>query len=438
MKKTVHILGGGLAGSEAAYYLAQRGYPVRLYEMRPDVQTPAHETGFLGELVCSNSLKSTLTDTSSGLLKEEMKLIGSLVLDTAMNCRVPAGNALAVDRGIFAESLDKTVRNHPNIEIVQGELTDIPDARPCIVATGPLTSDRLAERVKERFGGGLYFFDAIAPVISADSIDMEKAFFKSRWEKGDDDYLNLGMDQEQYELFYRELMNSDKVSFKDFEKLNVYEGCMPIEEMAARGPQTLTFGPFRPVGLRHPVTMQKYYAVLQLRKENKEGTAFNLVGCQTKMKVGEQQRVFRLIPGLENAEFLRYGSIHRNTYIHAPGSLKRTFQVIGDDELYFAGQITGVEGYLESAASGLLAAYSIVHPDFEGFHPETALGALARHVSGEVAENKKEYVPSNFHFGMLPGFEKKIRDKKLKKSMYVSRALAHYSGLSGTEDNNPL
>jgi len=426
MDKIVYIAGGGLAGCEAAYYLAERGYKVKLYEMRPAVSTPAHETEFLGELVCSNSLKSVLPDTSSGLLKEELKKIGSLVLTVAEGCKVPAGSALAVDRIDFAKGMDSAVRNHANIEVIPEELTDIPTDRPCIIATGPLTSDKMAEKIKERFGGGLYFFDAIAPVISFDSINMDVAFFKSRWEKGDNDYINLGMNKKEYELFYNALMESEKVEFKDFEKLNVYEGCMPIEEMAKRGPQTLTFGPFRPVGLRHPVTEQKYYAVIQLRKENKEGTAYNLVGCQTKMKIGEQQRVFRLVPGLENAEFLRYGSIHRNTYIHSPGNLKRTFQVIGDENLYFAGQITGVEGYLESAASGLLAAYSIVNPEFEGFHEETALGALGRHVSGEVAENKKEFVPSNFHFGLVPGFEKKIRDKKLKKQMYVDRALSHY------------
>jgi methylenetetrahydrofolate--tRNA-(uracil-5-)-methyltransferase len=429
MEKTVYIAGGGLAGCEAAYFLAERDYSVKLYEMRPQAQTPAHETQYLGELVCSNSLKSTLPDTSSGLLKEEIKILGSLVLKVAQLCSVPAGNALAVDRMDFCKGMDDAVRNHPNIEVIAEELTDIPTDRPCIIATGPLTSDKMAEKIKERFGGGLYFFDAIAPVISFDSVDMDIAFFKSRWEKGDDDYLNLGMNKEQYETFYNALIESDKVEFKDFEKMNVYEGCMPIEEMAARGPQTLTFGPFRPVGLRHPVTEEKYFAVIQLRKENKEGTAYNLVGCQTKMKIGEQQRVFRLVPGLENAEFLRYGSVHRNTYIHSPGNLKRTFQVIGDENLYFAGQITGVEGYLESAASGLLAAYSLVNPEFEGFHEETALGALARHVSGEVAENKKEFVPSNFHFGMVPGHGKKIRDKKLKKRMYAERALKHYEDL---------
>lgn len=433
MNKTVYIAGGGLAGCESAYYLAERGYKVKLYEMRPAVQTPAHETEYLGELVCSNSLKSTLPDTSSGLLKEEMKIIGSLIIDVAEQHKVPAGNALAVDRMDFAKAVDEVIRNHPNIEVIPEELADIPSDRPCIIATGPLTSDKLANKISKRFGGGLYFFDAIAPVISFDSVDMDKAFFKSRWEKGDNDYLNLGMNKEQYELFYGEMMAAEKVEFKDFEKLNVYEGCMPIEEMGARGPQTLTFGPFRPVGLRHPVTEEKYYAVIQLRKENKEGTAYNLVGCQTKMKIPEQKRVFRLVPGLENAEFLRFGSIHRNTYIHSPGNLKRTFQVIDDEQLYFAGQITGVEGYLESAASGLLAAYSLVNPDFEGFHEETALGALARHVSGEVAENKKEYVPSNFHFGMLPGHGKKIRDKKLKKRMYAARALKHYGVELGEE-----
>jgi methylenetetrahydrofolate--tRNA-(uracil-5-)-methyltransferase len=429
MNKTVYIIGGGLAGCEAAYFLAERDFQVKLYEMRPEKSTPAHESEYLGELVCSNSLKSTAEDTSSGLLKEEMKIIGSLMLSVAEKCKVPAGSALAVDRTEFAKGMDDAVRSHKNIEVINEEIKEIPSDRPCIIASGPLTSDDFAEKIKERFGGGLYFFDAIAPVISADSVNMDIAYFKSRWEKGDNDYLNVGMNKEQYELFYNELMNAEKVEFENFEKLNVYEGCMPIEEMAARGPKTLTFGPFRPVGLRHPETEESYHAVIQLRYENKEGTAFNLVGCQTKMKIGEQKRVFRLIPGLEDAEFLRYGSIHRNTYIHSPGNLKRTFQVIGDENLYFAGQITGVEGYVESAASGLLAAYSIVNPDFEGFHEETALGALARHVSGEVAENKKEYVPSNFHFGMLPGHGKKIRDKKLKKRMYAERALKHYENI---------
>jgi len=423
MSEKVTIIGGGLAGCESAFFLAERGFQVELYEMRPERMTPAHETKYLGELVCSNSLKSTAEDTSSGLLKSEMKLLGSIILKVAEKTSVPAGNALAVERELFAAELDSVIRNHPNITVIEKEITEIPSDRPCIIATGPLTSDVFADTIRSQFGGNLYFFDAIAPVISKDSIDMDKAFFKSRWEKGDNDYLNIGMNQEQYERFYNELMAADKVAFEDFEKLNVYEGCMPIEEMAARGIKTLTFGPFRPVGLRHPVTFEKYAAVLQLRMENKEGTAYNLVGCQTKMKIHEQKRVFGLIPGLENAEFLRYGSIHRNTYIHAPKVLNRLFQVRGDERLYFAGQITGVEGYMESAASGLLAAYSLAHPDFKGFSELTALGALSRHVSGEIAENKKEYVPSNFHFGMLPQFEKRIRDKKEKKAAYAKRAL---------------
>ena len=419
----VTIIGGGLAGCESAFFLAERGFSVELFEMRPAKNTPAHETKFLGELVCSNSLKSTAEDTSSGLLKSEMRLLGSVVLRAAEKTSVPAGNALAVDRDNFAAELDGMIRNHPNITVIEKEITEIPTDRPCIIATGPLTSDVFAQQIKSKFGGGLYFFDAIAPVISKDSIDMDKAFFKSRWEKGDNDYLNIGMNQEQYEFFYNELMAADKVAFEDFEKLNVYEGCMPIEEMAARGIKTLTFGPFRPVGLRHPITNERYAAVLQMRMENKEGTAYNLVGCQTKMKIGEQKRVFGLIPGLENAEFLRYGSIHRNTYIHAPKVLDRCFRVKGDEQLYFAGQITGVEGYMESAASGLLAAYSLCNPDFNGFSEFTALGALARHVSGELAENRKEYVPSNFHFGMVPQFEHRIRDKKEKKAAYAKRAL---------------
>lgn len=421
----VHIIGGGLAGSESAYQLAKRGIPVIIYEMRPEVMTPAHETGDFAELVCSNSLKAEALDTGSGLLKAELELMDSLLIRIAKECRVPAGGSLSVDREKFAAKVTETLSAMDNVTIVRGEVTEIPTERPLIIASGPLTSDILAGKIKDLMGGGLYFFDAISPIVDFDSIDMAKCYFKSRYGKGNPDYLNCPMTRDEYDVFYDALMAAEKVAFHDFEKMNVFEGCMPIEEMAARGRRTLSFGPLKPVGLEHPETDKRFYAVLQLRKENAEGTSYNLVGCQTKMKISAQKEVFRLIPGLENAEFLRYGSVHRNTYLHSPSKLNDRFMY--QEGFYFAGQITGVEGYLESIASGLMAGVDLAArlkgEETVSYPRETALGSLGRFVTDQFEEKRKKYVPSNFHFGMLPPPEERLKDKKIKKSIMSEKAL---------------
>ncbi|MGA1861316.1 methylenetetrahydrofolate--tRNA-(uracil(54)-C(5))-methyltransferase (FADH(2)-oxidizing) TrmFO [Deferribacter thermophilus] len=422
MDKRVTIIGGGLAGSELAFQLAESGIKVVLYEMRPKKMTEAHETGFLGELLCSNSLKAESLDTASGLLKAEMEMLNSLIIKVAKKNRVPAGNALAVDREKFAREITNILENHENIKVIREEVKSLPKDRPLVVASGPLTSQSLSKELKNLFGGELYFYDAISPIVDAESIDYSKCFFKSRYNKGESDYLNCPMTEEEFDRFYDALMKAEKVEFRDFEKGAVFEGCMPIEELAARGKQTLLFGPMRPVGLEHPETGEKYYAVVQLRKEDVEGRAYNIVGFQTKMKIGAQKEVFRLIPGLENAEFLRYGSIHRNTYVRACDYLDAFFRY-KNDLLFFAGQITGVEGYIESAATSLIIAKFLVNyfngKNIKPFPETTALGALSRYVS----TNKKDYVPSNFHFGMLPSLDKKIRDKKKKKLEMSNRAL---------------
>ncbi|WP_022850530.1 methylenetetrahydrofolate--tRNA-(uracil(54)-C(5))-methyltransferase (FADH(2)-oxidizing) TrmFO [Limisalsivibrio acetivorans] len=433
MNNFITIIGGGLAGCEAALHLARRGHSVRLYEMRPHVNTPAHESAMFGELVCSNSLKAEGLDTGAGLLKAEMEMMDSLVVRAGKACRVPAGGSLAVNRDAFGEYVTNEIEGCANIEVIREEVTDIPSDRPLIMASGPLTSDTLAEKVKGLFGGGLYFFDAIAPIVDFESVDLNKCFFKSRYGKGDPDFLNCPLTEDEYNAFYDALMEAEKVEFRDFEKMNVFEGCMPVEEMASRGRKTLVFGPMKPVGLEHPETDKRYYAVLQLRKENDEGTAYNLVGFQTKMKIGEQRRVFRMIPGLENAEFLRYGSIHRNTYIHAPGNLDDRFRY--EEGFYFAGQMTGVEGYLESAASGIIAAFDLANrlegKDSLSFPEDTALGSLGRFVTDRYAQKRKKYVPSNFHFGMLPPLPERIKDKKLKKRKAAERAIESLSSFIG-------
>jgi methylenetetrahydrofolate--tRNA-(uracil-5-)-methyltransferase len=423
--QTVYIIGGGLAGSEAAYQLASRNIPVKLFEMRPQKMTPAHSGGSFAELICSNSLKSESPETGAGLLKAELEMMGSLLIRIAKECRVPAGGSLAVDRDKFSCMVTSSLEQMNNIEIIREEVADIPADRPLIVASGPLTSDLLAEKIKNIMGGGLYFFDALAPIVDFDSIDLSKCFFKSRYGKGEPDFLNCPMAKEEYDAFYDALTDAGKVEYHDFEKLNVFEGCMPVEEMASRDRKTLCFGPMKPVGLEHPETDKRYYAVLQLRKENEEGTAYNLVGCQTKMKMAEQKRVFSMIPGLENAEFLRYGSLHRNTYIHSPGKLDDRFRY--EEGFYFAGQITGVEGYIESIASGLTAAYDLsqrmLGSESRSFPRECALGSLGRYVTDKFEGTRKKYVPSNFHFGMLPAPEERISDKKLKKKMMSDKAL---------------
>lgn len=429
MSESFIIAGAGLSGCEAAWQLAKRGIKVTLLEMRPEKYTPAHKTDLFAELVCSNSLKASAIDSGSGLLKEELLRYGSLLIKTAKECAVPAGSALAVDRQLFSGKITEIISSHPNIKIKKAELTDIPK-EPILIATGPLTSDALAEKIIARYGKSFSFADAISPIISGDSIDKSKGYFMGRYGKGGDDYFNLPLTKEEYDAFYDALISAETIHFHDFETINYFEGCMPIEVMAARGRQTLSFGPMKPVGLEHPETNERPYAVIQLRKENNEGTAFNIVGFQTKMTIPEQKRVFGMIKGLENAEFLRFGSVHRNTYINSPKILNRYFQAKDRDDLFFAGQITGLEGYVESIAGGLIAGLQIYAKlsgrAFYEIPQGTALGALSRFISGESGlahATEDSYVPSNFHFGMLPAIPERIRDKRLKKTKQAEAAL---------------
>lgn len=425
----VIVAGAGLSGSEASYQLANKGYKVCLYEMRPEKTTPAHETDMFAELVCSNSLKSLDISTGSGLLKKEMTLYGSFLLKTAMECSVPAGSALAVDRVKFSKTITDAVRNHKNIDVVTKELKELPlDTKtPFLLATGPLTSDVLAENIREYCGGALYFADAISPIIDGDTIDFSKGYFLGRYGKGGDDYFNIPLSEEEYNIFYDDIMNSEKTAFHDFEKISYFEGCMPVEVMAERGRDTLTFGPMKPVGLENPETNERPYAVIQLRKENREGTAYNIVGFQTKMKINSQNEVFKKLPALKNAEFLRYGSVHRNTYIFSPKFISRYFHFNDNDNLFISGQITGLEGYNESIAGGLIASMQIDRKlkglPFLDFPSGTAFGSLSEYISG-ISEfsNGKKYVPSNFHLGMLPPLDKRVKDKKLKKQLQAENA----------------
>lgn len=418
----VSIIGAGLAGCECAYYLAERGVEVTLWDIKPKGFTPAHTNRDFGELVCSNSLKGKDPYSNAcGLLKEEMRIIGSLTMRVAAEAEIPAGGALAVDRDKFARGVTEAITSHKNIEVRCGEVREIPPA-PCVVATGPLTSDALAEDIKSKFGGALHFYDASAPIVMRESVDLNHAFFGDRYGKGGDDYLNCPMNKEEYGAFVTELVHAERAILHDFERGEIFEGCMPVEVMAGRGAETLRFGPFKPVGLRD-ADGNRFYAVLQLRKENADGTAYNLVGCQTNLKFGEQQRVFSMIPALRNAEFVRYGVMHRNTYLNSPDILNADFSVKGNPLLFFAGQITGVEGYVESAASGLLAA---VHMSRRLAGKETiipdancVLGALSRHIAGATAN----FQPMNANFGILNSAEIRIRDKKERYAYLAQRAL---------------
>ena len=418
----IKIIGAGLAGTEAAYYLAERGFKVKLLDIKPKKFTPAHSNENFGELVCSNSLKGKdAYSNACGLLKGEMAAIGSLLIKAAEFSQIPAGGALAVDRDKFAQVITDKIRSHPNIECACEEAESIPPS-PCIIATGPLTCDALAEDIRARFGGGLHFYDASAPIVSRGSVNMDCAFFGDRYGKGGDDYLNCPMNREQYEQFVCELINAERAVLHEFEKREIFEGCMPLEVMAARGAETLRFGPFKPVGLRDK-DGNKFYAVLQLRKENAAGEAYNLVGCQTNLKFGEQKRVFSLIPALKEAEFLRYGVMHRNTYLNSPDCLNADFSVKGQPLLFFAGQMTGVEGYVESAASGLLAAVHMARKiaGKEAILPPatTVLSALSAHIAGAT----DNFQPMNANFGILPPLEKAVRDKKERYALLASRAL---------------
>ena len=404
----INIVGAGLAGCEAAYYLAERGVKVTLYDIKPQNFTPAHKNKNLGELVCSNSLKGNDPFSNAcGLLKEEMRLLGSFIMEAADKTAIPAGGALAVDRDEFAKYITEKIFSHPNIRFISEEITNIPQS-PCIIATGPLTSDKLSAALKQKLGEDLHFYDASAPIVSKDSLDFERCFLGDRYGKGGDDYINCPMDKDEYIRFIEELNMAERAILHDFEKREIFEGCMPVEVMAARGVDTLRFGPFKPVGMQDEKG-NKFYAVLQLRKENAEGTAYNLVGCQTNLKFPEQKRVFSLIPALKNAEFLRYGVMHRNTFINSPLHLNADFSLKEDGLCFFAGQITGVEGYVESAASGLLAAIhalqklsgkSAVIPD-----NSTICGGLSLHICTE----SKHFQPMNANCGILKASEVKIR-----------------------------
>lgn len=423
----VNVIGAGLAGCEAAMQIASRGTEVHLYEMKPAKKTPAHKTDMFGELVCSNSLKAMRTESAAGLLKQEMRLLNSFLMKCADKCSVPAGGALAVDRDKFSKLVTDGIKSNPNIKIINEEITEIPDDAITIVATGPLTSDALAEAIKQRFGNSLSFFDAAAPIVTAESIDMSLAFCASRYDRGgDDDYINCPMNKEEYEVFYNALVSAERAPLHDFDVNNpkVYEGCMPVEVMAQRGENTLRFGPMKPVGLVNPNTGHRPWAVLQLRKENSAGSMYNLVGFQTNLKFPEQKRVFSLIPALHNAEFVRYGVMHRNTFINSPEILNADFSVKENKSLFFAGQITGVEGYMESAASGIVAGINACKllngKNTLIFPKQTMIGALADYISDSTV---KKFQPMGANFGVLPELEMRPRDKKERGAAYAKRAL---------------
>jgi methylenetetrahydrofolate--tRNA-(uracil-5-)-methyltransferase len=422
--KVVNVIGAGLAGSEAAWQLAKRDIPVRLYEMRPVKQTPAHHTSQFAELVCSNSLRANTLTNAVGVLKEEMRLLDSVIIQSADDCAVPAGGALAVDRHEFAAKVTDRVKNHPNVTVINEEVTKIPEGLT-VIATGPLTSEALSEQLQELTGEDyLYFYDAAAPIIEKDSIDMDKVYLKSRYDKGEAAYLNCPMTEEEFDLFYNALITAETAPIKAFEKEVFFEGCMPIEEMAQRGRKTMLFGPMKPVGLEDPRTGKKPFAVVQLRQDDAAGTLFNIVGFQTHLKWGAQKDVLQLIPGLEHAEIVRYGVMHRNTFINSPKVLKATYQFNSREDLFFAGQMTGVEGYVESAASGLIAGINAARI-FTGKEPvqfpiETAIGSMANYIT---TTNSKNFQPMNANFGLFPDLPEKIRKKQERNEQHAKRAL---------------
>ncbi|MFD2612992.1 FADH(2)-oxidizing methylenetetrahydrofolate--tRNA-(uracil(54)-C(5))-methyltransferase TrmFO [Paenibacillus gansuensis] len=420
----VTVIGAGLAGSEAAWQIAKQGVPVTLYEMRPVRQTPAHHTNKFAELVCSNSLRANGITNAVGLLKEEMRLFDSLILGSADRNSVPAGGALAVDRDGFSGDITSTLHNHPLIEVRTEEITDIPEGIT-LIATGPLTSPALSEKIQGLLGEEyFYFYDAAAPIIEKDSIDMSKVYLASRYDKGEAAYLNCPMTEEEFDRFHEALITAEAAPLKEFEKEVYFEGCMPIEVMSKRGKQTALFGPMKPVGLVNPHTGKLPYAVVQLRQDNSAGTLYNMVGFQTHLKWGEQKRVFSMIPGLENAEIVRYGVMHRNTFINSPKLLEPTYQFKQRADLFFAGQMTGVEGYVESAASGLIAGMNAgrlaLGKDPVVMPKETALGSMAHYIT---TADFKHFQPMNANFGLLPPLDKRIRNKKEKNEKIAERAL---------------
>lgn len=431
----VNVIGAGLAGCEAAYKIANNGYKVNLYDMKPGKFSPAHKNKNFAELVCSNSLKAKRIDSAAGLLKEEMRLLNSLMIKCALECEVPAGGALAVDRSKFSALVTQTITSHENISVFESEIEKIPRNGINIIATGPLTSDKLVEDIEGLCGKSLSFYDAAAPIITFESINMNNAFFASRYDKGlDKAYINCPMNKVEYENFYESLVSAQRVQLHDFEKdilkvesrnsVKVYEGCMPVEVMAERGRDTLRFGPLKPVGLRDPKTGHRPWAVVQLRKENIEGSLYNMVGFQTNLKFPEQKRVFGMIPALKNADFVRYGVMHRNTFIDSPRVLKSDFSLKDNSDIFFAGQITGVEGYMESAFSGIVAGINAVRKlqkkDTIVFPKETMIGSLSNYISDKW---NKDFQPMGANFGILPAIEPHIKDKKERYMAFTKRSL---------------
>ena len=440
MSAEVSVVGAGLAGSEAAWQLARRGHHVTLYEMKPAKMTPAHTSPLFSELVCSNSLRGDDLSNAVGLLKEELRRLGSLMMASAEQHRVPAGGALAVDREAFARTITDAIRSHPNITVVEKELTDFPEGE-CIVATGPLTSEGLIPAIaglcpEDEF---LHFFDAAAPLIAFDSIDMSRAWFGSRYNKGTADYINCPMNKEEYEAFVSELAGASQAEVHGFEDAGVFEGCMPVEVMARRGVDTLRYGPLKPIGLRHPETGEAFYAVVQLRRDNDEGSVYNLVGFQTHLTFPEQRRVFGMIPALKDAEYLRYGKMHRNTFMNSPKLLDRYYRLRSDGRLCFAGQMTGVEGYVESCASGMLAALELSRR-LKGLPPidfprRTAIGALALYIENGAVSG--DFQPMNVNFGIIEPLDERIRNKREKNTKIAERSLAVIDEIVSREDFAP-
>ena len=429
MKDYINIIGGGLAGCEAAYQISKCGINVRLYEMKPTKYSPAHSNSNLAEIVCSNSFKSNLLTNACGLLKEELRMLDSLLIKIADETSVPAGQALAVDREEFSRKVTEYMENLDNVEIIKEEVTEIPDDTVTIIATGPLTSDVLFEKISKLVGNNeLHFYDAAAPIIEKSSVDMNIAFIGDRYGKGEADYINLPMNKEEYENFWNELVNAEVVELHSFEKREIFEGCMPVEVMAKRGIDTLRYGPLKPVGFDDPRTGRRPYALVQLRQDNSVGSLYNMVGFQTNLKFGEQKRVFSMIPGLQNAEFVKYGVMHRNTYINSPQILNNVYQMKDNENVFFAGQITGVEGYVESIASGLLAGINAArYMKNKGkivFPVETMIGALTDYIS---TPNEK-FQPMNANFGILPKLPEKIRDKQERYKKLSDRAISIMKG----------
>ncbi|HDG5678608.1 TPA: FADH(2)-oxidizing methylenetetrahydrofolate--tRNA-(uracil(54)-C(5))-methyltransferase TrmFO [Staphylococcus aureus] len=434
MTQTVNVIGAGLAGSEAAYQLAERGIKVNLIEMRPVKQTPAHHTDKFAELVCSNSLRGNALTNGVGVLKEEMRRLNSIIIEAADKARVPAGGALAVDRHDFSGYITETLKNHENITVINEEINAIPDGYT-IIATGPLTTETLAQEIVDITGKDqLYFYDAAAPIIEKESIDMDKVYLKSRYDKGEAAYLNCPMTEDEFNRFYDAVLEAEVAPVNSFEKEKYFEGCMPFEVMAKRGRKTLLFGPMKPVGLEDPKTGKRPYAVVQLRQDDAAGTLYNIVGFQTHLKWGAQKEVIKLIPGLENVDIVRYGVMHRNTFINSPDVLNEKYELISQPNIQFAGQMTGVEGYVESAASGLVAGINLAHKTLgKGevvFPRETMIGSMAYYISH--AKNNKNFQPMNANFGLLPSLETRIKDKKERYEAQANRALDYLENFKKT------